>query len=397
VVSETIQALQPRAENETLASIILPDVLGLRRDRVVPERYLTPAFDAGYDFTTLIYDAVSIEGRGVWLFCPKLRNFEQPLWAARIEIDGAPCKLKRIRRFERYDIAEIPCATPARRLRLSFAGWEAELPVSPDETARFAGLNCLLTLSRNNDLRWVRDWTRYHVAEHGAEALLFYDNASSEYGTREILEAVSGIPGLRMVRVLRVPFLYGPQASRRLKFRANFLQAALLNLARWRFLAKARAVLSCDIDEIVVRRTPSTIFNAAQASRSGFVRVRGEWRFPNTAQGQMPVHRDHFLTGNAVAHCPPKYCIVPDGRMRRKSWATHGLHGSLFSRRFISPEFVFLHCFGISDFWKGRPSRKAEEARRVDDATRTLLAQAFPDADTPQICPAPPRSTGDTP
>ncbi|MCB1354057.1 MAG: hypothetical protein KDK03_15125 [Rhodobacteraceae bacterium] len=361
-----------------LASIVLPEALGLRRDRVVPAHLRTAAFDAGYDFTTLVYDAVSLDGQGVWLFCPKLVNLESPLRAARIEIDGVPARVRRIRRFERYDIAEIPCATPARRMAIVFAGWRAELDLSPDETATFAGLNCLLTLSRNNDLAWIRDWVRFHVREHGAEAMLFYDNFSHAYGTGDILAALEGIEGLKAVRVLRMPFLYGPQASKKKKFLANFLQAALLNLARWRFLARARAVLSCDVDEMVFRNGGASIFDATCASRAGFLRVPGVWRFPDVVEGVMPMHRDHYMRGADEATCPAKYCVVPSGPLRGKSWATHGLHGVLFSRRFVSEEFTFLHCYGISDFWKGRPNSNASRATLVDERARETFARLLP-------------------
>lgn len=359
---------------EALASIILPEALGLRRDRVVPERFRTEAFDPGYDFTTLVYDAACIEGRGVWLFCPKLCNLERPLRRAVIEIDGAPARIRRIRRFERHDIVEIPCPTPARRMRLVLEGWESETEISPDESARFAGRNCLLTLSRNNELRWIRDWVVHHVRGHGADALLFYDNGSEAYGAAEIRAALAGIDGLAEIRILRVPFLYGPQASRRMKFTANFLQAALLNLARWRFLDRASAVLSCDVDEMVFGTGGRTIFEATRAARSGFVRFRGRWRYPDSAPGETPLHRDHYLRGPAESLCPPKYCIVPGGPMRGRAWATHSLRGTPFGRRFVTREFFFLHCFGISDFWKGRPLQRAREASDIDEEARRLLA-----------------------
>jgi hypothetical protein len=63
--------------------------------------------------------------------------------------------------------------------------------------------------------------------------------------------------------------------------------------------------------------------------------------------------------------------------MRDKSWATHGLHGVLFGRRFVTDRFRFLHCYGISDFWKGRPTSQAARATEVDPEAQAALARVF--------------------
>jgi hypothetical protein len=361
---------------ETLASIVLPEALGPRRDHIVPERLRAPGYDAGYDFRTVVYDAVLMPDRGaVWLFCPKLANFAA-LLRAGLAIDGTPVRVARVRRFERYDIAEVSWGGGPGLLSLSIGDWRAEVPLSGVDRETFAGRNVLLTLSKNNELRWIRDWVRFHVHEHGVDAVLFYDNGSSGYGAPEIAATLGEVDGLREVRVLSAVFPYGPQGVRRMKFRANFLQAALLNLARFRFLAPARTVLQCDVDELVVRRTATTVFDATVASRAGFLRIPGEWRFP-APTGAMPLHVDHYMRPAEARTCPPKYCIVPQGPMRRTSWATHGLHGVLFGSRFIDPRFGFLHCYGISDFWKKRPESAAARAAEVDADSRELLARVL--------------------
>jgi hypothetical protein len=350
--------------------MVLPESLGLRRDHIVPERLRPPGYDAGYDFRTFVYDAVAMPG-AVWLFCPKLANFRSLLGG--LAIDGRPARVGRVRRFERYDIVELPWDGTPAVLSLTVGGWRAEVAVSAVDRATFAGRNVLMTLSKNNELGWIRDWVLFHVREHGADAVLFFDNGSAGYGTAEIEAALDlGLP----VRALSAVFPYGPQGARRMRSRANFLQAALLNLARFRFLGPARAVLQCDVDELVVRRGDAGIYDATVASRAGFLRFAGEWRFP-APTGAMPLHRDHYMRGAEVRTCPPKYCIVPEGPMRRKSWSTHGLHGVLFGGRFVDPRFGFLHCYGISDFWKGRPATAAAEAGEVDEATRELLAHVL--------------------
>jgi hypothetical protein len=69
--------------------------------------------------------------------------------------------------------------------------------------------------------------------------------------------------------------------------------------------------------------------------------------------------------------------------MRGKSWATHGLHGVLFGQRFVTDRFRFLHCYGISDFWKGRPTSQAARATEIDPEAEEALARVFgPDEDS---------------
>ena len=48
-----------------------------------------------------------------------------------------------------------------------------------------------------------------------------------------------------------------------------------------------------------------------------------------------------------------------------------------FGGRFVSDRFAFLHCYGISDFWKGRPATAAAAAAELDDASRALLARVL--------------------
>ena len=56
------------------------------------------------------------------------------------------------------------------------------------------------------------------------------------------------------MRVVSVPLPYGAFPARGSRSRALFLQTALWNIARLRFLRDARAVLPCDVDELVTRQ-----------------------------------------------------------------------------------------------------------------------------------------------
>ena len=152
-----------------------------------------------------------------------------------------------------------------------------------------------------------------------------------------------------------------------MKFRANFLQAALLNLARHRFLAPRGRCWSMRRGRAgaAARRPPASSTRPSPRAPASCASA-GEWRYPDPGLDAHAAAPRPLPHGARAAHLPAEYCIVPDGPMRGKSWATHGLHGVLFGRRFVTDRFRFLHCYGISDFWKGRPTSQAAQATEVD-------------------------------
>jgi hypothetical protein len=271
--------------------VALPEGLELRRDHVAKAADRGEKYDASYDFLTLSYDAVfAPDEGGTVLVCPKLLNLEQVLREGEVRLDGRRVR-PQFRRFRRYDLAVLPCGTRPERVEIAFDGWRGEAAVSAAERT-FAGRNCLLTVSKDNPLRWIADWARFHVRAHGADAALVFDNGSMSYTPGELAEALAGA-GLGVVRVAPAPQPYGPIPLRGSRSKGMFLQQALLNLARRRFLGAARAVLQCDVDELVVGRNGRSVFDAAARSRAGFVKFPGVWRTPEGAVDGMALHRDH--------------------------------------------------------------------------------------------------------
>lgn len=366
------------AEPDTLSGLVLPESLGLRRDHVVADRYRPEGYDDRYDFRTLAYDAVyfPLEEK-VRLFCPKLANFQALFGKARLGLDGAPVRSVRLRREERSDIVEIRAVSGATCLTITVGEWQGTLAVARADPAPFRGTNCLMTLSRNNDLVWIRDWAEFHVREHGANAVLFFDNGSTLYGAEEIDAVLRSVAGLRCVKVVRADFPFGPAGIKPHKFDANFLQRAMLNLARLRYLAEARSVLVCDVDELIWRGGETSIFDATVASRGGYLRIPGAWRFPGANGTGWVRHADHTLVDPVRSPCPPKYCIAPRGRLRGHVWATHRVAGLVWQSRHLAKDFGFLHCQGISDFWKGRPMGTASQSLCSDPLAECVLARSL--------------------
>ncbi len=348
---------------------------GLRRELPVRPEARTPGYEEAYDFDTLWYDSYETP-TGVTLICPRLFNLRRVLEAARISRGGTPLRIARIRRYRRHEIVEL-AGTGQGALRIDIGDWHEEVPVSPDQNRLFAGMNAALTVSRNNRLDWIADWARFHIDEHGLEALLFFDNGSTTYAPQAILDALEPLD-LKRVIVIPVSQSYGPTRVKRGSGGMNFLQVALQNIARLRFMAKARGVLLSDVDELVWRHGP-TLFDAAAASFLGLAIWPGHWVVPRPGAGVPAHHADHTHMAPELGSCPTKYCIVPSGRLRRLNWDVHRPERLPFAKRLVRRDLGFWHCKGITDNWKPSSERGAELSGSHEVAeVAAKLAERFP-------------------
>lgn len=348
---------------------------GVARVPPVPEAARSPDFEARHDFDTLWYDAVRLAPGKVRLICPRLFNLRLLLNDASLTSKGHRVLVRRVRTFRRHDEVDL-VGVAADRLEVTLARWRAESGVSPDRTDHFAGLNVSLHLSRENRLEWIADWARFHVAAHGLEAMLLMDNGSRSYPPEAILEALAGT-GLKRAVVLAVPQPYGPPRSKRHPGTAKYLQPAMLNLARLRYLSKARAVLNADIDELVWRRGGS-VFDAAVESPLGYVSFAGAWRLPRPEADDPPRHADHVLPRADGKTCPTKYCVVPAGPIGRRAWDVHRPDWALLPSRMVRRDIGYWHCQAITTNWKAHDRLRPRAAGAPDPETEAMLARYLP-------------------
>ena len=366
------------ARQVSLATLTLPPQSTLRRDVVVPPEHRGANFEAGYDFRTIAYDVIHLPRQGgTALVCPPLLNLARVLRRGEFRLDDRQIGSPRILRYRRHDVVLLPSHSPPRSLTLAFDGWRVGVDLPPTEAEAFAGRNCLLTLSRDNDPRWIRDWAAFHAREHGADAVLFLDNGSSTYAASAVLDTLAAVEGILVARVVQVDLPYGPIPIGGSRSRAMFLQTALWNVARLRFLSRARAVLPCDVDELVVRNGSRSVFDATVASWAGFLRYPGRWRAHALPPDETPLHRDHIRMPSDDRACPTKYCIAPSGRLGGFGWGTHNLIRLPFAGLFDTKEFSYLHCRGITTRWKGPTSRVGLTLGEVDAAAATLMRRHF--------------------
>ena len=357
-----------------LNSAILPET-GPRRDHIVDEQYRPDGYDAGYDFRTLWYDAIW-DGRFVVLTCPRLLNLAKLFKNGTLLLDALPAPAPQISRHRRHDIVRIKAPLQPAHISLEIDGITLTSAVARSEGDRFKHKNVHVTINRDNDLIWLKDFARYHIAEHALQAMIVIDNGSTAYSPQEAAEALLST-GLDDVLVLPAPFPYGPFGLKPFSRRAKFLQTAMLNAVRMRYLSRARAVLNCDIDELVWCKSGS-VFDLARKSPLGAISFPGIWRFPVEGHDGVARHRDHLGIIEEVGICPPKSCIVPSGPLGQMQWDVHGFEHPLLTKLARTKRAGYWHFRTISTNWKqfDRLSRRASEA---DPETVATMARVFPD------------------
>lgn len=313
---------------------------------------------SGYDRSTLWYEALWHRGR-VRLICPRPYNLAPLLAQDRLQIDGRPVRGLRHRPQERHDFFDIPCRTRPSQISVKVDDTTAlQTPVNTvEDAAFFKGKNTVFILSKNNDLHWITDFTRYHCKAHNLQAALFIDNGSDQYEVPEIADALAR-GGLEHAMLMRLPLRYGARTSKTVggqrSHATEFLQMSLLNIARLRFLRSARAVLNCDIDEFVSTDNGQSIFDRAASSPLGLVRFGGLWRYcdPDLPDGQRPGFADHCWAPTPEEVCAAKYCVRPRSILGQFPWSVHKLNKLRQNTRYGTTRAKFWHFRRITTSWK---------------------------------------------
>lgn len=377
---------------ETLSSLSLPETLGIRRDHIVPEAARPPQFDKHYDFHTLFYDAFFVpEDQTIRLVCPRLLNLEDFVKKAKFTSNGETLKPRLRRRNWRNDEISLRCSKATSELEIRFQSTALSASLGTQDRESFRGLRCAVLKSRNNDLAWITDWARYHAKVHGLEGLVFFDNGSDRYTLKDLTHALAAVEGLKVVRVLSANFPFGPNADGSDIHQAKFLQGALVEIARLRYLQCAASVLLVDIDELVSPVPQSTIFALAEESFLGYVSIPGRWHYPEGTNMALIQHFDHVYVSTTDTPCRSKYCIVPQGRLGNSYWDLHNpgfgrsrlrmvgrnFFRKVFRRVLITNRAEFWHCRQITTHWKYDRDNPPPAQLTLDTASKNVMDGVF--------------------
>jgi hypothetical protein len=361
-----------------LNAMLLPAEHGHKRDDCVPKEFQTKDYQSGYDASTLVYDAIYFPGlKRICLICPKLLNLEPLIRSGRFSSGVGTHPISRLWRHKRYDEIWLKCAGTPDRLRFAHGDMVLECAPSVQDSTLFAGLNCAVLKSKDNDLTWIRDWANYHVRVHGLEGLIFFDNHSSKYSVEEVDQVLRSVPGLRQSLVIPAPFPFGPQALAPYRNSSLFLQVALLNIARLRFFRKAKAVLAIDLDELVSPTPEGSIFETTRRSLLGYTLFRGRWRDPQTVDGTSVRHADHVYRVKNDDCSVTKYCICPGGLFGLSHWDIHGAVRGFLKDAMTTDRVMYWHCRRITTNWKSARKGADPEGLVVDDELAALFGRVY--------------------
>ncbi|HEX6103335.1 MAG TPA: tetratricopeptide repeat protein, partial [Alphaproteobacteria bacterium] len=353
-------------------------------------------YEDDFDFTTVFYDCFwNAAGDAIILIGPPLVNLEKDLDLAVIAYPSmAPCDLTLRHVFLGCQIVAKP---PAGTTGLVMRTGASESFIAPQLNLceLFRNRRTAVTLSRNNELAWIRDWAAFNKNYHGCDGILIYDNNTDSYGVNDIYDSLEPIADGMQIAVLSWPFKYGvpdwrlPVSYGMLD--SLYCQAGMLEHARHRFLSHASSVLNTDVDELVLTGAGASVFELVERSPTGLLAFGGVWveNHPVTAPGDAGAarHRDFawVRTGDQVG-CENKWAVVPARVPPAAQWHVHRILGMSASD---CPELVEMRHFkAINTNWTVDQNRSRErrtdtaavdqQSLRLDVVLREALERIFP-------------------
>lgn len=316
--------------------------LDLGRDllRLPPRPYAirSETYEEAFDFATVVCDCFwDASNRNIILVGPPLLNLSGELQLSVAALpSGEPC------RFDHHELdrlSRIVVRPPPGTTGLSIRSTVGEAIVAPQPSLAhvFAGKRVLLTLSRNNELIWIKDWVQFYRAHHGCEGVLLYDNNSDRYGLADLAEELQATFADIEFLVVNWPFTYGPFDGRSFPgydaWDSIYCQTVMFEHARQRVLPLARSVLNVDIDELVLTADRTSIFDIVERSLTGHVVFTGAWVEHHRKRlvsdpNRPPRHKDYyFIRADEEDTTEAKWAVVPQRAPAHVQWLVNEIVG----------------------------------------------------------------------
>lgn len=369
--------------------MIIDDVSSWRLDQDNPVARIPPRaldlqddlYRSEFDYKTVFYDVFHSSDKSRIVFIgPPLLNLLPAVRAGGFELAG---RLVEPEVKEKDRVAEIwlpSSGGSAQTLTLSVEFGKIELNVSANFSNLFEHRRVIVTKSKNNNLCWIRDWAQYYSRIHDADGILFYDNGSDLYELSDVEGALRlGAPDCQIV-VVSWNFPWGRPGVRGTSWDSDFCQYGILQHARWRFLDGARAVLSCDIDELIVRENDTTVFGAVESSQSGKILIGGEWiqpvylQKPSGQSNDVPSFANFgYRQSPEVRISPTKWAVVPSRCPARSQWKVHTVSG-MDNDPEAAQHLRLCHFRSTSTGWKYNRDRILEYSPNIHALDKRLIS-----------------------
>jgi len=346
---------------ERLSGLVLPE--GLVREACRPVEFRQPGFDQLFDSKTLVYDAVLVpEDQTVVLTCPPALNL-QAQWQAAEFFDAASGQRLTFELIELDRVLRVVVQGTSKNttsIKIAFDGRNYQLDVRDRDTSAFHDKKVLMTVSKDNDISWIVDWAEYYSRVHAIDSVLLLDNNSQRYSRDALLERLVAVPGISLVHVVDWPFPWGPTAGPNSVWDSNFGQHGAFEVCRWRFLRDAALVVNADVDELVIPRAGTNLFEFCSKSSLGAACYGGRWVINAeglTPEGHERRHRNYFhVMPRQSPLSMAKWAVQPKRTKRVKQWLTHRLQG--LGTEPYTEDFELGHYREISTNWKWKRASK---------------------------------------
>lgn len=351
-----------------LSRLDLDPAQPLRRIPPRPPKYRQPGYDAAFDYQTVFYDCFTpADGRSLLCIGPPLANLAGTVVPELVRAFDSRERAN-VRRLDRVsELSFRPGLAVAELTAGLFA--QRTLTVQPNHCEWFRGRRVLMTKSKDNHISWIRDWAEFYARHHRCDAVLFYDNGSTQYESEKVREVLRGIPGVEVSVVVDWLFPYGPQGAPgwgwawlgrtglvHYLWDSDFSQYGVLEHAHHRFLSSASAVVSLDIDELAITAHHESIFDLVQRSRTGYLRFDSVWVENAAANdaGEARRHRDYIYRRTPKPRpASKKWALVPSRCPPQSQWCVHLVTGMKRDRA-ASSHVTLRHFAAISTNWKSR-------------------------------------------
>jgi hypothetical protein len=369
-----------------LSRLELDPSQALRRAPPRPPYWRQPGYEEQFDFLTVFYDCfASPDGRSWIMIGPPLANLEADVIAEIKRAffhDGSPARL--LVRNERH-VSTVRLASRKAAVPLGGAVFvQQRLALQPNFSDWFRGRKVILTKTKDNELVWIRDWVQFYARKHGADAVLIYSNSTAADSCAEIADAIRPVDGIAVAVVVHWPYPFGPDGGEHAQWDSDFCEYGILEHARHRFLATAAAVVSGDVDELIITRNGSSVFDLAGRSSTGYLSFAGQW-IENAAMPRDGMRRHahyRYRAREPQEGAERKWVTVPARCPPESQWRVHSVT-SMQADRELSALVAIRHFKAINTNWKVRrwvPELPDERRHEVDEELLPWL-DIFQDGD----------------
>lgn len=374
-----------QSHNSKFLSTVFLEELALGR-RTPPRavEFREEDYLAKFDSLVFCYDAIRLETRAL-LLCPPFYEIKQKLLEIEFRaLPGGEELIPRINTFNRLSRVWFDLPDSAIAIEAVGVFGSKIIHLNPALTEIFAGMRVGVTISKDNDPLWVRDWAYYHHKTAGMNAVILYDNNTTKYSSDVLVEALKS-SGISILALVAWPYKWGPigimMGHRREHWDSNYGQLGMLEHARWKYLTSSASVLNCDIDELVApKRSGDSVFDAVEGNPMGYLSMPGVWieaTRSDAASQTTPRHAHFFKSSVPASETLTKWACVPAAIPEGIQWGVHQMRNSRGHpfRKHISESFGYYHFRGLTTAWK--PERSAAEQALLAD--RVAKFEARPD------------------